>query len=241
MCQPTSRASDAHRGLPTSSGRHDAPATGNAHRRAARSALGVGPRSLRRIDDHNDAVATLARTSSPRPADRRAAWRSAGARSSSGSSLLRSEPTKLEGARVSCPVCGHQNPAGMKFCGECGARLVSGCPACGFQNPPGMRFCGECGRPLAVGAEPVEAGGVRAGGSRAGVIVAPGVSDDARIQPGCGHGAAPCQRALRRSRRLHRAVRRDRPGAGAGVPRPLLRPLSRDRRALRGHGREVHR
>ena len=82
---------------------------------------------------------------------------------------------------MNCPACGHQNPAGMKFCGECGARLVTGCPACGFQNPPGMRFCGECGRPLAGGAEPAEAGGEPAGWTRAGVIGAPGGPGDARI------------------------------------------------------------
>ena len=51
---------------------------------------------------------------------------------------------------MTCPACGHQNPAGMKFCGECGTRLASGCPACGFQNPPGMKFCGECGAPQAA-------------------------------------------------------------------------------------------
>ena len=77
---------------------------------------------------------------------------------------------------MSCPVCGHQNPAGMKFCGECGARQVTGCPACGFQNPPGMRFCGECGRPLAGGAERVEAGG-----EHVGATVASGGQGDARI------------------------------------------------------------
>ena len=61
---------------------------------------------------------------------------------------------------MTCPDCGHQNPAGMKFCGECGARLAAGCPACGFQTLPGMKFCGECGTPLAG---PV-AGGVGAAG-----------------------------------------------------------------------------
>ena len=50
---------------------------------------------------------------------------------------------------MTCPACGHQNPPGMKFCGECGTRLAAGCPACGFENPPGMRFCGACGSALA--------------------------------------------------------------------------------------------
>jgi class 3 adenylate cyclase/tetratricopeptide (TPR) repeat protein len=52
--------------------------------------------------------------------------------------------------RVTCPACRRENPAGMKFCGECGTRLASGCPACGFQNLPGMKFCGECGAPQAA-------------------------------------------------------------------------------------------
>ena len=53
---------------------------------------------------------------------------------------------------MTCPACGRENPAGMKFCGECGARLASGCPACGFQNPPGMKFCGNCGTGLGAAA-----------------------------------------------------------------------------------------
>ena len=48
-----------------------------------------------------------------------------------------------------CSVCGTANDAGMKFCGECGARLAVQskliCPVCGFENLPGTKFCGECG------------------------------------------------------------------------------------------------
>jgi hypothetical protein len=51
-----------------------------------------------------------------------------------------------------CPSCGFANPAGLKFCGECGTKLEappSGkCSACGAQNAPGMKFCGECGNKL---------------------------------------------------------------------------------------------
>jgi class 3 adenylate cyclase/tetratricopeptide (TPR) repeat protein len=47
-----------------------------------------------------------------------------------------------------CSRCQHENPAGQKFCGECGTRLASGCPACGTANPPGQKFCGECGGAL---------------------------------------------------------------------------------------------
>ena len=28
------------------------------------------------------------------------------------------------------------------------------CPSCGFENPAGMKFCGECASPLAGGREP---------------------------------------------------------------------------------------
>jgi class 3 adenylate cyclase len=51
---------------------------------------------------------------------------------------------------TSCANCGAENPAGQKFCGECGTPLALTCPACGSANPPGQRFCGECGTPLAA-------------------------------------------------------------------------------------------
>src|SRR3990172_4080057 len=46
---------------------------------------------------------------------------------------------------MKCPRCQHENPSGVKFCGECGARLESACSACGAANPPGNKFCGQCG------------------------------------------------------------------------------------------------
>lgn len=50
---------------------------------------------------------------------------------------------------VTCPYCGAQVPAGMKFCGECGKPLSSlKCPSCGFENKAGMKFCGNCGQKL---------------------------------------------------------------------------------------------
>ena len=48
-----------------------------------------------------------------------------------------------------CSKCRHENAAGQKFCGECGARLTAGCAACGSANAPGQKFCGECGASLA--------------------------------------------------------------------------------------------
>src|SRR5712691_13113767 len=47
-----------------------------------------------------------------------------------------------------CPSCAFENPAGMKFCNECGAPLKSRCPQCGLENPPHAKFCGECGTAL---------------------------------------------------------------------------------------------
>jgi class 3 adenylate cyclase/tetratricopeptide (TPR) repeat protein len=49
---------------------------------------------------------------------------------------------------MQCPRCQHDNPSGVKFCGECGSRLESVCAACGASNPPGNKFCGQCGASL---------------------------------------------------------------------------------------------
>src|ERR1700759_5500826 len=49
---------------------------------------------------------------------------------------------------MTCPSCGAENPAGKRFCGDCGTALAAGCPACGAENPPGKSFCGDCGAPL---------------------------------------------------------------------------------------------
>jgi class 3 adenylate cyclase/tetratricopeptide (TPR) repeat protein len=55
---------------------------------------------------------------------------------------------------VNCPRCGADNPAGMKFCGQCAAPLAGVCPSCGARNPPENKFCGQCAAPLANGAKP---------------------------------------------------------------------------------------
>src|SRR6516225_7797937 len=49
---------------------------------------------------------------------------------------------------MECSRCHHQNPAGQKFCGECGVSLAVSCSACRAPNPPGQKFCGECGASL---------------------------------------------------------------------------------------------
>jgi hypothetical protein len=54
---------------------------------------------------------------------------------------------------MKCSKCGFENPEGIKFCGECGAKLEMTCPKCNFSNPPQFKFCGECGQELAVPSE----------------------------------------------------------------------------------------
>jgi len=49
---------------------------------------------------------------------------------------------------MTCPRCQRENPATVKFCGECGARLDVACSACRAPNPPTNKFCHECGAPI---------------------------------------------------------------------------------------------
>jgi class 3 adenylate cyclase len=44
--------------------------------------------------------------------------------------------------------CGSENPAGKKFCAECGAQLAAQCPRCGAESPSSNKFCGDCGAAL---------------------------------------------------------------------------------------------
>ena len=53
-----------------------------------------------------------------------------------------------------CSRCHAENPAGMKFCGQCGGLLAGVCPSCGAGYPPENRFCGQCAAPLDRPAEP---------------------------------------------------------------------------------------
>ena len=53
-----------------------------------------------------------------------------------------------------CPgQCGHENPEGQRFCGDCGNAISATCGTCGSLNAPGQRFCGSCGASLAPAAE----------------------------------------------------------------------------------------
>jgi hypothetical protein len=55
---------------------------------------------------------------------------------------------EIESKQTLCPRCG--KPAGEgKFCTNCGAPLgMIECSKCGAKNPAGTRFCGECGTAL---------------------------------------------------------------------------------------------
>ena len=56
-----------------------------------------------------------------------------------------------------CSRCQQENPAGVKFCGGCGAKLEARCSQCGAGNPPANRFCHECGTELATGVSQTKA------------------------------------------------------------------------------------
>lgn len=47
-----------------------------------------------------------------------------------------------------CHSCAFENPAGMRYCGQCSQPLAAVCPGCSFENPGNFRFCGQCGAPL---------------------------------------------------------------------------------------------
>lgn len=49
---------------------------------------------------------------------------------------------------VACWNCGFQNPAGAKFCANCGKAQQSVCPECGTPIVEGAKFCSNCGIPL---------------------------------------------------------------------------------------------
>src|SRR5215472_648482 len=49
---------------------------------------------------------------------------------------------------MQCSQCQSTNPAGAKFCVECGSPLALLCPSCGSEPPPTARFCPQCATPL---------------------------------------------------------------------------------------------
>ncbi len=78
------------------------------------------------------------------------------ARPSVRSGFRRDPPRRRDGTPpsgappMSCAGCGFENPAEVRFCGNCARPLGRRCHACGFENPPAFRFCGGCAAPLAA-------------------------------------------------------------------------------------------
>ena len=58
---------------------------------------------------------------------------------------------------MTCANCGNENPAGQKFCNQCGNALEAACTNCGSANAPGSRFCGNCGSSLSEEIAPTPA------------------------------------------------------------------------------------
>jgi membrane protease subunit (stomatin/prohibitin family) len=55
-------------------------------------------------------------------------------------------PAAAAAATVACSNCGTANPAGAKFCSNCGNPLgPKACSNCGAAVAPGAKFCPECG------------------------------------------------------------------------------------------------
>src|ERR687893_1285897 len=55
---------------------------------------------------------------------------------------------------MTCASCGTENPAGARFCMNCGSALERRCPSCGTPAPPDARFCMNCGAALDGSATP---------------------------------------------------------------------------------------
>ena len=53
-----------------------------------------------------------------------------------------------------CPRCQSQNREGVRFCEDCGGRLVTVCASCGAELLPEKKFCGSCGS--SVNSPPLE-------------------------------------------------------------------------------------
>lgn len=54
--------------------------------------------------------------------------------------------TRAVPSAIACPDCGHQAPAGSKFCPQCGTGLVANlCAECHLPLTPDAKFCANCG------------------------------------------------------------------------------------------------
>src|SRR5881397_3611351 len=104
---------------------------------------------------------------------------------------------------MQCAKCGTTNRGGMKFCEECGARLLLPCPGCGEPTLAGKKFCGECGTPLITPSAAPQTPDARLFST-----------SDCGLRTNHLHSPAPCQpyplwqdRPRRRTQNRHRPVR----------------------------------
>ena len=49
---------------------------------------------------------------------------------------------------MTCPSCAAENPAGARFCINCGTRLAEACATCGAARVESAKFCADCGTPF---------------------------------------------------------------------------------------------
>ncbi len=49
---------------------------------------------------------------------------------------------------MNCPHCNAENPAGGKFCRQCGSALTNACRQCGHPIGSDDRYCVSCGQAL---------------------------------------------------------------------------------------------
>ena len=138
-----------------------------------------------------------------------------------------------------CQNCATENRPGSKFCTECAAPLASVCPACGSTNSATAKFCSECATPLVAGLRPAGA-------------TPTGTADATTGAPTSGLTAGLVASAPSAERRLVSVLFADLVGFTPFAEErdaeevretliALLRPSRRRDRALRRHGREVHR
>jgi class 3 adenylate cyclase/tetratricopeptide (TPR) repeat protein len=117
-----------------------------------------------------------------------------------------------DAAEMSCPHCGSENPAGEKFCGDCGGALENRCPQCGAENPANKKFCGDCGVSLA------HPSSVAAGFKPASGGVKHGAAEPAGLKP---------------------AATKESQSARAYTPRHLAEKILNSRSALEGERKQV--
>ena len=49
---------------------------------------------------------------------------------------------------MQCSNCGNENPAGSRFCNQCGTPLGKSCPKCAAENARDAKFCSQCAASL---------------------------------------------------------------------------------------------